>query len=55
MNLALAQTWHHLRPGEVRHNCGGSHSHSQESTDFNPTAATRPDSKIWDLVNLNPP
>jgi hypothetical protein len=29
MVLNMAQTWHQLRPGEVRTNCGGCHAHSQ--------------------------
>src|SRR5262249_14730013 len=27
MLLNMAQTWHQLRPGEVRTNCGGCHAH----------------------------
>src|SRR5262249_9011687 len=27
--LNMAQTWHQLRPGEVRTDCGGCHAHSQ--------------------------
>lgn len=54
MNLTMAQTWHHLRPGELRNDCGGCHSHSQEPTDFNLTAAARPNYKVWDLVNQTP-
>jgi hypothetical protein len=30
MVLNMAQTWHQLRPGEVRTNCGGCHAHSQK-------------------------
>ncbi len=54
MNLTMAQTWHQLRPGEVRNNCGGCHAHSQKPTDFSHTAAARPDYKVWDLVNATP-
>ncbi|HTK78533.1 MAG TPA: hypothetical protein VL371_24965, partial [Gemmataceae bacterium] len=34
MVLNMAQTWHQVRPGEVRHDCGGCHAHSQKPTDF---------------------
>ncbi len=34
MVLNMAQTWHQLRPGEIRHDCGGCHAHSQKPTDF---------------------
>src|SRR5262249_30529559 len=30
MVLNMAQTWHQVRPGEVRTNCGGCHAHSQK-------------------------
>ena len=43
MVLNMAQTWHQLRPGEVRTNCGGCHAHSQKPTPFDKTAAARPD------------
>src|SRR5439155_15856616 len=52
--LNVAQTWHQLRPGEVRTNCGGCHAHSQKPTDFNLTVAAKPDYKVWDLVNTTP-
>jgi hypothetical protein len=54
MVLNTAQTWHQLRPGEIRNNCGGCHAHSQKPTDFNLTAAARSDYKVWDLVNSTP-
>ncbi len=38
MVLNMAQTWHQVRPGEVRYNCGGCHAHSQQPTDFHLTA-----------------
>src|SRR5262249_18514408 len=37
--LNMAQTWHQVRPGEVRNNCGGCHAHSQKPTLFEQTAA----------------
>jgi hypothetical protein len=52
--LNMSQTWHQLRPGEIRHDCGGCHAHSQQPTDFNATAAAKPDYKVWDLVNQTP-
>jgi mono/diheme cytochrome c family protein len=54
MVLNMAQTWHQLRPGEVRTNCGGCHAHSQQPTPFEKTAAAKPDYKVWDLVNTTP-
>ncbi len=37
--LAMAQTWHQVRPGETRTNCGGCHAHSQVPLSFASTAA----------------
>ncbi len=54
MVLNMAQTWHQLRPGEVRTDCGGCHAHSQPPTDFALTRAARPDYPVWDLVNITP-
>ncbi len=34
MVLNMSQTWHQLRPGEIRTNCGGCHAHSQQPTPF---------------------
>jgi hypothetical protein len=39
--LAMAQTWHQVRPGEVRVDCGGCHAHSQMPLAFENTAAAR--------------
>src|SRR6185436_5887107 len=50
MVLNMAQTWHQLRPGEIRNDCGGCHAHSQRPTLFEKTAAARPDYKIFDLT-----
>lgn len=50
MVLNMSQTWHQLRPGEVRYNCGGCHAHSQQPTLFEDTLAARPDYKIFDLT-----
>jgi hypothetical protein len=54
MVLNMAQTWHQLRPGEIRTNCGGCHAHSQAPTDFALTAAAQSDYEVWDLVNATP-
>jgi hypothetical protein len=54
MVLNSAQTWHQLRPGETRNDCGGCHAHSQAPTEFKNTLAARPDYKVWDLVNTTP-
>ncbi len=54
MVLNMAQTWHQLRPGEVRTDCGGCHAHSQKPTDFTKTAAAKPDYKVFDLTGRTP-
>jgi hypothetical protein len=50
----MAQTWHQLRPGEIRNDCGGCHAHSQKPTEFRRTAAARPDYKVFDLTTSTP-
>lgn len=50
--LNMAQTWHQVRPGEIRTDCGGCHAHSQQPLGFEGTAAVEPDP--WDLVNTTP-
>ena len=54
MVLNMAQTWHQVRPGEVRNDCGGCHAHSQQPTPFERTAAAKRDYKIWDLTEQTP-
>jgi hypothetical protein len=54
MVLNMAQTWHQLRPGEVRTDCGGCHAHSQQPTDFKLTAAARPEYVPFDLTKRTP-
>ena len=54
MVLNMAQTWHQVRPGEVRNDCGGCHAHSQRPTDFNLTAAAKPDYEVFDLTQRTP-
>jgi hypothetical protein len=50
MVLNAAQTWHQVRPGEIRNDCGGCHAHSQKPTDFKLTAAAKPDYSPFDLT-----
>ena len=50
MVLNMAQTWHQVRPGEVRNDCGGCHAHSQKPTVFEQTAAAKPDYDVFDLT-----
>jgi hypothetical protein len=50
MVLNMAQTWHQVRPGEIRNNCGGCHAHSQQPTLFEKTAASKSDYPIFDLT-----
>src|SRR5262249_58028994 len=54
MVLNMAQTWHQVRPGEIRNNCGGCHAHSQKPTPFQDTAAARPDYALFDLTERTP-
>jgi DNA-binding beta-propeller fold protein YncE len=54
MALNMAQTWHQVRPGEVRNNCGGCHAHSQKPTPFEKTVAARPDYQVFDLSGRTP-
>jgi hypothetical protein len=54
MVLNMAQTWHQVRPGEVRNNCGGCHAHSQEPTPFEKTLASDPGYKLFDLTKQTP-
>ena len=50
--LAMAQTWHQVRPGEVRNNCGGCHAHSQRPLDIATTLAGRTNYIPWDLTRF---
>ncbi|MDY3554074.1 hypothetical protein R5W24_003191 [Gemmata sp. JC717] len=54
MVLNMAQTWHQVRPGEIRNDCGGCHAHSQKPTDFKLTAAAKPDYQLFDLTEKTP-
>ena len=54
MVLNMAQTWHQLRPGEIRHDCGGCHAHSQQPTRFSDTFAARDNYQLFDLTRSTP-
>jgi hypothetical protein len=54
MVLNMAQTWHQIRPGEIRNNCGGCHAHSQQPTHFKDTYAARDDYQVFDLTQSTP-
>ncbi len=54
MVLNMSQTWHQVRPGEMRADCGGCHAHSQQPLDFATTAANAPDYSITDLSVATP-
>ncbi len=54
MVLNMAQTWHQVRPGEMRANCGGCHAHSQQPLRFEDTAAAQPGYAVWDLSATTP-
>jgi mono/diheme cytochrome c family protein len=54
MVLNMAQTWHQVRPDEMRTNCGGCHAHSQKPTDFQRTLAAKADYPVWDLTQKTP-
>jgi hypothetical protein len=47
--LVHSQTWHQLRPGEKRVNCGGCHAHAESPVDFNLTEAAKDNYVIRDL------
>lgn len=54
MSLNMAQTWHQVRPGEIRNDCGGCHAHSQKPTDFALTSAARKEYQVLDLALQTP-
>jgi hypothetical protein len=54
MVLNMAQTWHQVRPGEVRNDCGGCHAHSQQPLHFEDTHAARAEYEIFDLTRATP-
>jgi len=54
MVLNMAQTWHQVRPGEMRADCGGCHAHSQLPLPFAGTTASKPGYSILDLDKSTP-
>jgi hypothetical protein len=54
MVLNMAQTWHQVRPGEARYDCGGCHAHSQQPLDFEQTYAASPSYQVADLTQVTP-
>jgi hypothetical protein len=54
MVLNMSQTWHQLRPGEVRADCGGCHAHSQQPLAFESTRAADSDHEVYDLSVVTP-
>ncbi len=52
--LNMSQTWHQVRPGEARHDCGGCHAHSQQPLQFEQTAAAGADYEIENLAKSTP-
>lgn len=54
MVLNMAQTWHQVRPGEMRTDCGGCHAHSQQPLPFEGTAAAQADYPVLDLSSVTP-
>ncbi|MFN8060340.1 MAG: hypothetical protein U0Q12_14380 [Vicinamibacterales bacterium] len=54
MVLNMAQTWHQVRPGEVRNDCGGCHAHSQQALRFETTAAAQAGYSVYDLSTVTP-
>src|SRR5205085_7369638 len=54
MVLNMSQTWHQLRPGEIRNDCGGCHAHSQKPTLFKDTAAAKSHYVPFDLTRQTP-
>ena len=50
--LTMAQTWHQVRPGEVRNDCGGCHAHSQQPLLIANTVAGQPGYQPVDLTTM---
>jgi len=53
-SLTMAQTWHQVRPGEVRNNCGGCHAHSQLPLNITNTMAGKPGYQVVDITTVTP-
>lgn len=54
MVLNASQTWHQVRPGETRNDCGGCHAHAQAGLDIAQTVAGKPGYVPHDLTKLTP-
>ncbi|MFI4932866.1 MAG: hypothetical protein ACHP83_21685, partial [Burkholderiales bacterium] len=54
MVLNMAETWHQVRPGEARYDCGGCHAHSKDPLDFHSTAAGQAGFVPTDLTQTTP-
>lgn len=54
MVLNASQTWHQVRPGEMRADCGGCHAHSQMPLSFESTAAADVDYSVINLSDSTP-
>jgi len=54
MVLNASQTWHQVRPGEARYDCGGCHAHAESPTAFEMTAAAKPTYQIQNLSHQTP-
>lgn len=54
MVLNMSQTWHQVRPGEARYDCGGCHAHAELPTDFAQTAAASPTYTLANMVHQTP-
>ena len=54
MVLNMAQTWHQVRPGEGRYDCGGCHAHTKDPLDIKTTVAGQPGFVPVDLATQHP-
>jgi hypothetical protein len=52
--LNMSQTWHQVRPGERRDNCGGCHAHNHMGVDMQKVAAHRPEYQAPDFTKQPP-
>lgn len=52
--LNMAQTWHQVRPGEARYDCGGCHAHSRTPLAFESTVAGQPGRPAVDVALQTP-
>jgi hypothetical protein len=52
--LTTSQSWHHIRPGEVRTDCRGCHAHTNPGIEFEGTEASKPSYTIADFTANHP-